>query len=146
MSETVKNFTINSHNFQVAEFGRTVYLIKLDPSVTIEDLKRSEAYVHIAKKLKPGARIEFQAEDHSFIAFGYVTEASGNNVEVEVYSFIDFKEEETVAEKEVTELYEVEYKKGDNWRVIRKSDNKLIESGFSSKKKALDSLVKISEG
>jgi hypothetical protein len=117
------------HRIRPAEFERIVWSVTPEADVTLKELLAPEYWAHVAKALKPGAKVEVLPESKSWFAELLVRSSTDNSVELVVLKHIEF-DAPTVADD--GEPYEVKHRGGAGWSVIRKSDKAVVfEKGQS---------------
>jgi hypothetical protein len=123
---------------QLAEYQRSIYLANVEQGVTREQLKDPKFWAHIANQLKPKDQIEVHAEDGSFVATFIVLACERTWAKVHELSYHNLTKSDITDEqrKAILEDYLVEFKGGNKWCVIRKSDNALMQSKLHSKSDA----------
>lgn len=110
-----------------ADYARVIWRITPDPGTTPEDVLVPSYYTHIAKQLKPGARIEVAPADGTWLAELYVRSADGNSARVALLALYQFN-----GEQPSTEQYEVKHRGPRGWSVVLISDKKAVfENGVA---------------
>lgn len=106
-----------------ADYARVVWAVEAAAGVTPEDILDPAYWVHVAKSLKPGARIEVTAADKSWFVELYVRSATGNDARVVVLSEHIFS---APVKADSTAAYEVKHRGPRGWSVIRQSDKTVV--------------------
>ena len=125
---------------QQAEFVRTVWAVKPEPGVTLDQMLQPESWTHVAKVLKKGDRIEITAADDTWFAELYVLSVSENDARVALLTKTAFADLQTKA-PDATDV-EVKHRGAAGWSAIRKSDKAILIEGRGSKKEVEDWLAK----
>lgn len=116
-------------DLQPAEFSRIVWAVRPEHGVTLEDLLKPEAWAHVAKSLKPGARIEVFPPDGSFYAELLVRSADANSADVFPLFRVDFSE--AAEDAPASQEYELKFAGAAKWRVLRKIDGAVMVEGLT---------------
>lgn len=120
---------------KLAEYARNIYSATPEPSVSFDEIIKPEYWVHVAKQLTPGTRIEVTPEDTSWFAELLVRSNTDTAVHVAVLRHVklDAPVPATKAEEAANaEPYEIKHRGGAGWSVIRKSDKTVVfEKGQS---------------
>jgi hypothetical protein len=127
------------HRLFLDTHARQAFCLDVEHGVTKEDLLRPEFYAGIAPKLKPFYKIEVRAEDLSFYAELLVLQATKTAAKVTILNFLELSSPSSSDLKELNGFL-VEYKGLNQWCVIRKSDNALIEKNHATEADALGAL------
>jgi len=124
---------------KLAESEQVVYFATVETNVKREDLKDPSFWAHVAAQLRPKFEIKVYAEDGSFFAHYLVLACEKTWARVHELSFHDLAKSEITKDQldVILKDYIVEYKGGNKWCVIRKSDNALMQSKLHSKDDAL---------
>jgi len=108
-------------------FGR--HEVTPDPRAIREDLLQPEYWTNIAAKLAPGGRIEAHWQDGSAYGEYYVRRRQGSYVEVLELNYWKFPS--TIDLPKNASLYDVHWAGTTPlWRVVRKSDKKVLRDKF----------------
>lgn len=105
-----------------SEFSRVVWTAQPEAGTTLADMVQPEYWAHVAKFLKPGARIEVQPEDHTWFAELYVRSVKDQAAVVHVLRAVTFDE----APVQSATAYTVKFCGAAKWRVYRASDNAVM--------------------
>lgn len=125
---------LHPSRFKVAEQERNLWLVYPEHGTEFEDLLEPSYWSHIAKNLRPGARIEVLAEDGSYWA-ELLVRATGNlSASVHPLRKVDLG---NIPLPEASS-FAVEYR-GPVLKhaVIRKRDGSSIQSGFDTQEAAM---------
>ena len=121
----------------LAEHVRQIYRVIADEGLTVEDIKRPDYWVHVAARLRPGDRIEVEAEDGLWFAELYVRAASRMEAIVDVLRVCPLGPDGKPAEV-AESLYRVQFKGPKKLHcIIRNSDDVIVTEGISTKEAAL---------
>jgi hypothetical protein len=129
------------HDFKGAEYKRSLFRFVLPQSFTKEDLEKSENWINIAKDYpdlgtnknnQSAAMVEVIREDNAFFALVLITGRIGDNLFVKIIHFCDLEG----APKELGDIEVLWKGPARKFAAIRKTDNKELKSGFSSKEEA----------
>lgn len=117
------------HRIRPAEFERIVWSVTPEADVTLKELLAPEYWAHVAKALKPGAKVEVLPESKSWFAELLVRSSTDNSVELVVLKYIEF---DPPSVPDDGDPYEVKHRGGAGWSVIRKTDKAVVfEKGQS---------------
>lgn len=125
---------ILQRQIQQAEFARTVWVVKPEPGVTLDQMLQPESWAHVSKSLKPGDLIDVLPPDNEWYAELFVRSSGDNEAKLVVlkhYSFADVKQ----IDSEVEVKHRGEAKK---WSVLRKSDKAVLVEGLETRGAAED--------
>ena len=126
---------ILQQQIQQAEFARTVWVVKPEPGVTLEQLLQPEAWAHVAKSLKSRDLIDVYPVGNEWYAELFVRSADSNEVKVAVLKHHIFDDVKTVVDSAVEVKHRGEAKK---WSVLRKSDKAVLVEGLETRGAAED--------
>lgn len=123
-----------------AVIARHAFVIEY--GATKEDLLRPELWVHVARWLTPGARVEVMTEDLSWIAEVIVRDVGQNSATVALISYTQLSAGDFIHAVGQSEALTVEWKGiGRKYSVIRESDKAVLRHGFNTRD-AADQWVK----
>lgn len=126
---------ILQRQIQQAEFARTVWVVKPEPGVTLEQLLQPEAWAHVSKSLKPGDLIDILPADNEWYAELFVRASTDNEAKLVVLKHYAFSESKPTIDGEV----EVKHRGGaKKWSVLRKSDKAVLVEGLETRGQADD--------
>ena len=111
-----------------ADYSRVIWRIVPTPGTLPEEVLNPRYYVHVAKQMKPGARIEVAPADGSWFMELYVRSATETDANVVVLSehHFDIPKATPAAQDE----YIVKHRGPLGWCVVRKADKKpVFENG-----------------
>lgn len=129
------------HDFASAEYKRALFRFSLPQSFEKDDLEKSENWINIAKaypdlglnKNNQGpALIEVVREDCAFFALCLVIGRVGDNLFIKIINFCELSS----APKELGDCDILWKGPARKFSVIRRTDNKELKSGFSSREEA----------
>lgn len=126
---------ILQRQIQQAEFARTVWVVKPEPGVTLEQLLQPESWAHVAKSLKPGDLIDVLSADNEWYAELFVRASTDNETKLAVLKHYVFSESKPTVDGEVEVKHRGEAKK---WSVLRKSDKAVLVEGLETRGAAED--------
>lgn len=115
-----------------AEYARVVWRLTPEPGTSPEDVLVPAYYAHVAKQLKPGARIEVAPADGSWFMELYVRSSDANAAKVALLELYTFDE---VAQVE-TAVFEVKHRGPKGWSVVRTSDKAVVFENGKTKDEA----------
>lgn len=119
---------------RVARQTRVVYSVQAPAGSSVEDIVKPEFWINIAPKLRPCDQLEVIPEDMAYFARLMVVDVNSLGVYVKV---LDFVEIDTNVPSEAELSYEVKWAGPvDKFRVMRTSNNEVIERGFATKAEA----------
>lgn len=124
---------LNAPRIQEAQFGRTEWLITLEPGVRYETILVPTYWTHVAKKLKPWDKIVVRTEDSSFYAELLVMYAGKFDARVKEIVHLDLGGiQQEVTPDLVLRDHLIKYGgPRAKWRVIRREDGVVIRDGFN---------------
>jgi hypothetical protein len=130
----VSTFKILPSQFQVAEFAIKQYAVKLPPGTSFDAIRdKPEAWAHIAVNLAEDDIIHVSTKDRAFYARVYVLSVQKQAAKVHVLEYHELPKGEAVPPQ-----YRVEFGGRHKWRVMRNSDNAVMEHGFGSEADAAE--------
>jgi hypothetical protein len=115
----------------------------LPENISIQDLEKYEAWVHVAYKLRPFDKIECLTPDMTFWALLLVVKAEkGIGAKTKVIQYIDLTQDSAMAQSmpSLADGYRIKWNGGAKWCVIRLSDSVRISGGHESEQDAKLSL------
>tara|TARA_Y100000310_G_C20483146_1_gene715658 strand:+ start:505 stop:921 length:417 start_codon:yes stop_codon:yes gene_type:complete len=115
-------------NIEESTYARTVWQVKPEIKVEIEDLLDPNYWAHVASRLKAGDRIEAIPDDRHYYAEFFVLAASNN------WAKLVLLRKETLIkdhEKTVNEGFTVEFAGNHKWRV--KQGDEILSKGHDDK-------------
>ncbi len=123
-----------------ADYSRVIWRIVPTPGTLPEEVLVPRYYVHVAKQMKPGARIEVAPADGSWFMELYVRSATETDVNVVVLSehHFDIPKATPTAQEE----YLVKHRGPRGWSVIRKADKKVVFEDGTLEAEAADWITK----
>lgn len=123
-----------------SEYVRTTFTIAVKHGQDFEEFKNPEAWAHISNELKIHDKVELLPEDGSFYAEGIVTGLTKTSVKVHFYLHVTLSGSEV---KSKESPYEIGFAGKHKWRIVRKSDEEIIQHGFDSREAALEAAEKL---
>lgn len=136
---------ILSNRLVTAEFSRNVWFIRGDENEVAEDLLEPSYFAHVARQLKTGDQIEFLSNDVSVFATFIVTYATDTGAKLVMLSSTPLVKTATQApaqEQSNTDVrthteefpdYVIRYVNDKvKFRVVRRSDRAVVQSGFDT--------------
>ncbi|WP_323994706.1 hypothetical protein [Aeromonas hydrophila] len=121
-------------HFNLAEYSRNIWRVTALHGQEFDQFKDPEAWAHVAANFKRYDEVEIIAEDGSFFAKGIVLKVTKTSATVHFYVHEDFEQE--VSGSADGSKYSIEWGGKAKWRVVRNSDDEIIESHISSKEEA----------
>lgn len=125
---------ILQRQIQQADFARTVWVVKPEPGVTLEQLLQPETWAHVSKTFKPGDRVDVMPPGGDWFAELYVRSSGDNEAKLVVLKTHVFETAKQV-DGEVEVKHRGEAKK---WSVLRKSDKAVLVEGLETRGAAED--------
>lgn len=124
---------LNMPRLQEAQFGRTEWLVTLEPGVKFSTLLVPTYWTHVAKKLKPWDKIAVRTEDSTFYAELLVVYAGKFDAKVKEIAYLDLGGiQQEVTPDLVLRDHIVKYGgPRTKWRVIRREDGVILRDGFN---------------
>lgn len=123
-----------------SEYVRTAYAIEVKHGQSFDDFKNPEAWAHISSELKIRDKVELLPEDGSFYAEGIVTGLTKTSVKVYFYLYTELSASQS---KNKESPYEIGFAGKHKWRIVRKSDEAIIQHGFESREAAQEAADKL---
>lgn len=123
-------------DLKLAEYKRNVWSYR-PVGVTVKDMLDPTFWAHVSNKLVPGDQVEAFAQDGSFYAEFIVLASKHAWVKVELLQLHEFGGK-TKDDGE----HLIKWSGGAKWRVIRKADGEVLQSGLQSKELAQEWLDK----
>lgn len=114
------------------EFARGgTWIVKtLEPGITKDDMLKSSFWMNVARNLRRGDRIEVLSPDNAWYAEFIVRAANDLDLVIGELSYTEFEEMPT---RNLND-YDITYTNdATRWRVVRKSDKKVIKDGLATK-------------
>lgn len=118
----------------------TSYDARVEVGTTVEEILRSDFYMHIAKKLRPQDILRLHWQDMTKFVEVYVIDSGPNWTKVKLLREVsldkEIEEVRNLRENAVESngLYEVQWGSPSvKWRVIRKEDRAVVKEGFATK-------------
>lgn len=119
-----------------SEFSRVVWTAVPEANTTLADMVKPEYWAHVAKFLKPGARIEIQPEDNSWFAELYVRAVKDQAAVVHVLRAVTFDEAPAQGEAQSGPAYFAKFCGAAKWRVYRAVDNAVMAEKLDTREQA----------
>ena len=136
---------LSPHMLQLAEHRRNLWSVTVAPGIPVDSVKNPEFWVHCAKMVKAGDKIECHAQDNSWYAELKVAKVEPQAVHVWVVLYSDLRAQ-TARAQSVAD-FKVEFGGRHKWRVIRLHDGEVVhkdEADESAARAWLDQYVKAS--
>jgi len=115
---------------QLAEHARHDWVVNAEDETTIEELLDPAFWSHIAKDLTPFDHIEVRAEDCTWLAELVVVQKDRTWAIVHLLHKYDLVKSTVPIP---AGNFEIKFNPHYKWRVIRKSDGKMLQSGFNTR-------------
>ncbi|EKN3611527.1 hypothetical protein NUG10_002555 [Yersinia enterocolitica] len=127
-----------------SEYVRTVFSVTAKHGQSFEDFKDPDSWAHVANTLRKFDRVEIVAEDGSFFAEGIVTKVTKVSAHIHFFTHVELsKSAESSVKKDLA--YNCEFAGPHKWRIIRISDQEIVEKGIETKEDAQDKVDKLNE-
>lgn len=137
--QTVSKRKIHPARFKLAEHVVNTHCIVVEAGVPFEALSDPAYWSHIANRLLPGDEIKVRTDDGAYAATLYVKDVAHQAARVVPVWHLSLAE---VAELPANADYEVEWAGPHHkFRIIRKKDKVVIQSGFENKPAALAAMA-----
>lgn len=118
----------------LAEHAVVTYFDAPAAGVTFEDVMKPEYWTHVAPSLRPGHRIEVNAEDGTFWAMLLVVEAERKSARVVTLQHVQIEERAPAPEQ--SDVF-VKYRGPKvRYSVVRTADNEVLKDGFQTERAA----------
>lgn len=130
-------------SINLAEYARNVWRVTALHGQSIDDFKDPESWAHVAFNFKRFDKVELIAEDGSFYAEGIVLKITKTSAAVKFYLCEDLNPSKEKPEEGAK--FEAEWGGAAKWRIVRKSDGEIIETGIGSKEEALSLAAKFNK-
>lgn len=141
-----KDLSLSPAKLMVAEYGRTNYSAKIGAGVQYSDVKKSEYWVHVSKRLRSGDIIEVSGEKNNFYAkFFVVGHTNEGKILIEELLYKDFSNKTNKSEQgeyKVNENYgdspprlQVKYRGKAGFSVVQ-DGNSVLSEGHPTKEEA----------
>lgn len=123
---------------QSAEYSRNIWSIRADEGTNVEDLMSPSYYAHVTQRLKPGDRLEISAEDYTWFAELYVLSVAKVSAKVALLRYVVLTKRSEDLPEQVQEQpslpdhpdYVIKWAGANKFRVVRKEDRAVLQSGF----------------
>lgn len=126
----------------LAEYKRNIHRVTVDAGTKFSEVLTPEFWVHAAKGLRKGDKIEIVAADNAYYGELLVLSTQDKGALVRQISYINFDEKAVVAasKPEVKKPdFVVQYKGSSaKYCVLRTADNELIKQGCDTKEQAAE--------
>jgi hypothetical protein len=120
-----------------AEFVRTVWFVPVPPGIPMASVLAPEFWVHCARSLKVGDKIECRAQDNAWYAELLVGGVGQQEARVWAVLYADLRAQGAAKPAESADNYKVEFGGPKHmWRVIRMSDKEVMHKGEASEEDA----------
>lgn len=119
-----------------SSYARTVWQVKPDPSVKVENLLDPNYWAHVAKRMKAGDRVEAIPDDRSYFAEFFVLAASSNWVKLVKLRNVQLIKGNKPMEKDG---YVVKFAGQHKWRVEK--DGEILSKNHDDQKSAAEWLT-----
>lgn len=130
------SFKLNIRDLQAREAAQNQWMVKAPEGATIEDVINPIFWTHCTNRINALDEVRVISFDGSWYAIVLVVFADGADVRCRLLSLHELDEvtESTVAE----ELFKISWGGPSQlFRVIRKADNLVVQSGFLTRKEAI---------
>lgn len=134
-TETQKPKTLRPNRLKGAEHVRKVYHVEPAKEDSAEDILKREYWLHFARQLRPGDKIEMRWEDGMQYAEAIVMDADGKGATV-AFTIKPF--ELDIADKIESQAFIPKWRgPHSKWSVIRDSDQQIMKEFMDSKGEAI---------
>lgn len=131
---TVSRRKIHPSRFKLADLVVNTHCIVVEAGVPFEAMSEPSYWSNIASRLRPGDEIKVRTDDGAYAATLYVKDVSHQAARVIPVWHVSLSE---VAALPANVDYEVEWAGPHHkFRIIRKSDRAVIQTGFDNKEAA----------
>lgn len=136
-----QNLPLPSRCFKQAEVARVEYHAVIPVGIPFKNINDPKYWSNCAMMMRQLTKIEVVAEDMSYYAEGIVVSCNKVGAVIRWVNYHDWspKEGEDSGEQDLYSQDELEVGWGgptQKWRIIRTSDNQVIESGIAEKSEA----------
>jgi hypothetical protein len=132
----------SNHDITTVDTAYSQFFLKVSPSTTKEDLLNPQNYRKIIqahndvgrKFFNFGDIVRVLAEDGSFYAELLIIGSNNSELFTRINHFVSHKKDKKSTE---SKDFDIKWDEKSKFNLIRKSDNKLIKSGFTCEEEAL---------
>jgi hypothetical protein len=130
---------IHPSRFKLAEHVVNTHCIVVEQGVPFEAMSDPAYWSHIASRLRPGDEIKVRTDDGAYAATLLVKDVAHQAVRVVPVWYVSLSE---VAELPANAEYEVAWAGPHHkFRITRKKDNAVIQSGFDNREAAIAAMA-----
>lgn len=134
-AEPKRSPKIHPTRFKLAEIVVNTHCVVVEAGTPFDALKEPSYWSHVARMLRPGDEIKVRADDGAYAAHLFVKDVAHQSALVVPLWHLDLSK---VEELQTADEYEVEWAGPHHkFRVIRKKDKTVIQSGFDNKQAAI---------
>lgn len=129
--DLMQKIKLTGSRFKIAEQMRNSWVCSVEPGTSLEQVLDTAFFANYAKLVGPWDKIEINCEDGAFYAELLVVQSGTGWVKCQVLQSVDLQ-----APIEVDEQCDFEIKytnRYSNFRVIRKSDKKVVQDNLQTK-------------
>ena len=125
-----------------AEFARVIWTATPEPNTPIEDLLTPRFWAHVARKFRPGHRIEACPADAAWWAELLVLSCDEHGANVTILRANDLRPKTAAAQAVASPAaspddFEAKFMGGEKWCVLRKADRRVIKAKLANEAEAL---------
>jgi hypothetical protein len=136
MTEKVEKRITKPVTIEMAEYNRSIWVVKPTIETEVEDLLDHNYWAHIAKRLKPGDRIEALPEDRHYFAEFIVIACASNWAKIKLLRSVVLIEDN---DKTEIDGYTIKWAgPRDRFRVM--AGDEIISKGHGDKESAMQAL------
>lgn len=118
-----------------ADYAVTVYFHSPEFGVSLKDIQKPEYWVHVARQLRPGHRIEVLASDETYWAMLIVRAVGRTEAVVQVLQEVKLGKSEAPADAESP--FEIKWRgPTKKFSAVRKSDGAVVKEDMQTREQA----------
>lgn len=132
MNDNVSWIGARPNTLQTAEHFVTTWHVTVSPDMPFDEVLKPDYWTNVARKMRPHQRVIVDCEDGSYTATLFVRSAQRLSAHVEVISKSEFGKADT-GPVDGKSGFEIKWAgPSHKHRIIRKSDNEVIQHGFET--------------
>lgn len=124
---------LHAGRFSEAEAAQLRYFVNPEPGTEIKTLLEPSFWAHVAPKLRPYTEITAVPDDNAWYARFLVLFATSNEAKVVLIAEAQL---ESFEPSDPEDEYEIKWRGGAKFGVIKKADGEVVKDGFPNKEEA----------